>query len=403
MSQRRSQNSSSTYGEWDIPLKNKAFYKERYQKLRKKDEFRHFKAKMLYRMVWMVVFALFAIIMLYSFFLQGRFADWIVKVYQKLFRLEYATARSLYQWTLRNHIEIVFYVAIVILFILIFRLYLNWFMKYFTQINEGMDNLVREDASEVSLSPELYAIERKMNAVKHTIVMQNNERQAEEQKKNDLIMYLAHDLKTPLASVIGYLNLLRDEEEISEELRKKYLAVSLDKAERLEDLIDEFFEIAKYNLSYITLQYNRINLKRLFEMLLYEFAPMLQENDLTCRLQIEEDVMLRCDADKMQRVFDNLLRNAVYYSYGGTEIGITATCQNGETEIRFTNHGDVLSEEKIERMFERFTRLDTSRSTDKGGAGLGLAIARQIIELHGGVITVQSEDDIITFVIKLPA
>lgn len=384
-------------------MKNKGIFKSRMKNIWKNDDFRHFKTKMLFRLVWMVIIAIAVTIMFYSFLLQGRFADWTVEVYQKLFRLDYETARNLYQWTFRNHIKAVFYIAIAILFFIIFRIYSNWFMKYFVQINEGMDNLVMEDAGDVSLPPELFPIERKMNTVKHTIVAQKSERLAEEQKKSDLIMYLAHDLKTPLASVIGYLNLLHDEKEISEELRQKYLAVSLEKAERLEDLINEFFEIAKYNLSHISLQYSRVSLKRLFEMLLYEFAPLLQEKNLTCRLRIEEDIMLRCDADKMQRVFDNLLRNAVYYSFAGTEIDITAACREEGTEIRFVNHADTIPEEKLERLFGQFYRLDASRSSEGGGAGLGLAIARQIIELHDGTITAQSADNTITFVIKLPA
>ena len=112
-------------------------------------------------------------------------------------------------------------------------------------------------------------MERKLNTIKHMIEQQKNDMLAAEQRKNDLIMYLAHDLKTPLASVIGYLNLLRDEGQIADTLREKYLSISLDKAERLEDLINEFFEISKYNLTTISLQYSTINLKRLLEMLLY--------------------------------------------------------------------------------------------------------------------------------------
>lgn len=92
-----------------------------------------------------------------------------------------------------------------------------------------------------------------------------------------MIMYLAHDLKTPLSSVIGYLTLLKDESQMSKELREKYLSISLDKAERLEDLINEFFEITRFNMSNITLQYTKINLTRMLEQLIYEFKPMLKE------------------------------------------------------------------------------------------------------------------------------
>ena len=214
---------------------------------------------------------------------------------------------------------------------------------------------------------------------------------------------LAHDLKTPLASVIGYLNLLHDERQISEELREKYLSISLNKAERLEDLINEFFEIARFNLSTITLQYSRINLTRLLEQLIYEFKPMLQEKNLSCQLSIAEDVMLRCDADKIQRVFDNLFRNAIIYSFENTAIDIVATEQADKLRISFINHGDTIPEEKLDRIFEQFYRLDTARSTKSGGAGLGLAIAKQIVELHGGTITAKSEQERDEFEVILPA
>ena len=189
----------------------------------------------------------------------------------------------------------------------------------------------------------------------------------------------------------------------TEELREKYLDISLGKAERLEELINEFFEIARYNLSDITLQYSRINFSRLLEQLVYEFGPMLAEKNLTVSLQMEEDILFSCDADKMQRVFDNLLRNAVLYSFRDTEIRITAEQQKYALIVRFSNHGNPISKEKLERLFEQFYRLDTARSTESGGcAGLGLAIAKQIVELHNGTITAKSEAEVIEFTVTLP-
>lgn len=369
---------------------------------KKTDDFRQFKAKIFFCTIWMVTIAAGCIYLLYSLFLKGRFADLIVSVNQKLLGLEYDAARTLYQWTFRNHIELVFVVGMVLVFFITFRIYLNWFAKYFMEINNGIDDIGRESIGEVSLPPELSATEKKINTIKHTLEKQKLDMKLAEQRKNDMVMYLAHDLKTPLASVIGYLNLLRDEGQISEELRQKYLSVSLEKAERLEDLINEFFEIAKFNLSNITLQYSRISLVRLLEMLLYEFQPMLHEKNLECNLMVPEDIMIRCDADKIQRVFDNLLKNAVIYSFEGTDIDIAVVRQGEDVEITFTNHGDTIPEEKLERVFEQFYRLDASRSTSSGGAGLGLAIAKQIIELHHGAIMARSENEMIEFRVILP-
>ena len=375
-------------------MKNRVFWKP--------DDFRQFKAKIFFCTIWMVTIAAGCIYLLYSLFLKGRFADLIVSVNQKLFGLDYDAARTLYQWTFRNHIELVFVVGMALVFFITFRIYLNWFAKYFMEINNGIDDIVRESIREVSLPPELSATEKKINTVKHTLEKQKLDMKLAEQRKNDMVMYLAHDLKTPLASVIGYLNLLCDEGQISEELRQKYLSVSLDKAERLEDLINEFFEIAKFNLSNITLQYSRISLVRLLEMLLYEFQPMLHEKNLECNLMVTEDIMIRCDADKIQRVFDNILKNAVIYSFEGTDIDIAVVGQGENVEITFTNHGDTIPEEKLERIFEQFYRLDASRSTGSGGAGLGLAIAKQIIELHNGAIIARSENEMIEFKVILP-
>ena len=274
-------------------------------------------------------------------------------------------------------------------------------VQYVDELQKATEQLFDKNIEYIELSPELSEIGAKINRLKQE--SERNERLAREneQRKNDLIMYLAHDLKTPLSSVIGYLTLLHDEGQISPELREKYLAIALDKAERLEDLINEFFEITRFNLSEITLQYSQINLTRLLEQLTFEFKPMLAEKDLTCELQVPEDMTLRCDANKIQRVFDNLLRNAALYSYPNTKIEITAEKQEKQVTIHFRNHGDTIAAEKLARIFEQFYRLDAARSSN-GGAGLGLAIAKQIVELHGGRIYAESASNTVEFTVTLP-
>lgn len=279
---------------------------------------------------------------------------------------------------------------------------INRTVHYLNSMVDAAKRLSHPDDNSIELPEELSDIQNELNLAREQALRNIDAANDAVQRKNDLIMYLAHDLKTPLASVIGYLNLLHDETQISEELREKYLGISLEKAQRLEDLINEFFEIARFNLSVITLQYSRINLTRLLEQLIYEFKPMTQEKNLRCRLNIAEDVMLRCDADKMQRVFDNLLRNAVIYSFENTEIEIEAAEKDGELNVKFINYGDTIPAEKLERIFEQFYRLDAARSTKSGGAGLGLAIARQIVELHGGTIAATSEGEKTEFLIVLP-
>ena len=378
-------------------MKNKIFK----QRWKSANDFKQFKTTIFFRTILMVVIAIVCIFLLHSFFLRGNFANWVVAVYQRLFRVDYDAALVLYRRTFRDHFDLMIILGVTVIFFIVFRIYLNLFTRYFMEINKGIDDLIKEGTGEISLSSELSVTERKINTVKHILEKRKLDAQLAEQRKNDLIVYLAHDLKTPLASVIGYLNLLHDEKRISEELREKYLAISLDKAEHLEDLLNEFFEIAKFNLTNITLQYSKINLTRLFEQILYEFQPMFHEKNLNCNLSIEEDIMLNCDAKKIQRVFDNLLRNAVIYSFDGTDIDIIVTEQSPNLVIKFVNHGNTIPEEKLEQIFEQFYRLDTSRATS-GGAGLGLAIAKQIIELHHGTITAKSEGELIEFEVILP-
>lgn len=366
------------------------------------NDFFQFRTRMFVRIVIMLLGAVAGIYLLYSFVLRRHFANWVVDFLHRRLHMDYEAASGLYWQLFRNHIDLIFAISIVGLFLIIFKIYLNQFTRYFLEINGGMDTLLKEDTKDIVLSPELAAIEKKMNTIKHTLEKQTLEMHLTEQRKNDLVMYLAHDLKTPLASVIGYLNLLRDEKEISEELRTKYLSISLNKAQRLEELINEFFEIARFSYSDLMLQYSRINLTRLLEQLVYEFTPMLREKNLECRLDAPKDLIQQCDADKMQRVFDNLLRNAVLYSYEDTEIEIVVTEREGNVTVSFANQGSTIPKEKLERIFEQFYRLDAARSTASGGAGLGLAIAREIVEAHGGVITAESENERSMFTVSIP-
>lgn len=224
-----------------------------------------------------------------------------------------------------------------------------------------------------------------------------------EQRKNDLIVYLAHDLKTPLTSVIGYLTLLRDEPQISPEIRARYTGIALEKAERLEDLINEFFDITRFNLSRLELERQSVDLTRMLEQVASEFRPIFAESGLSCSLDLPPKLRYSCDPDKLARVFDNLLRNASYYSLPDSMVEIAGRIEAGKIVLTFSNAGKNIPQEKLDRIFEQFFRLDSSRATRTGGAGLGLAIAKEIVELHGGTIRADSTEDWITFTICLPS
>ena len=370
--------------------------------MKSKNDFGQFRRKIFLRTIAVLAATAAVIYLTYAVLLRGRFANGMVALFQNTLGMDYAAALRFYERTFRSHMDAIILLSLLLVAAGLFYFYLRWLTRYFEDISKGMDALLQDVAGEISLPPELLPIERKMNLAKHTIDRQKSDMLLAEQKKNDLVMYLAHDLKTPLASSISYLNLLRDEKQISEELREKYLSISLAKSERLEDLINEFLEIARYSLSNITLQYKEINLTRLLEQLVYEFRPMLQEKNLQCRLEAPPDIMLKCDADKIQRVFDNILRNAVLYSYEESSIEIIAQGQEENVVVRFINRGDTIPAEKLARIFEQFYRLDAARSTATGGAGLGLAIAKEIVEAHGGTITAESGNEESVFTVMIP-
>lgn len=223
-----------------------------------------------------------------------------------------------------------------------------------------------------------------------------------EQRKNDLVVYLAHDLKTPLTSVIGYLSLLEESPDLPVEQRAKYTAITLDKAYRLEHLINEFFDITRFNLQSIELENNRVDIGVMLRQMAEEFYPSLSEKSLDITVTVREDITLIGDADKLARVFDNLLRNAISYSYTDTTIVISAWKDDQYALITVRNQGDEIPLAQLDRLFEKFFRLDSARQSRSGGAGLGLAIAKQIVEQHHGRITVRSTPECTEFLVALP-
>lgn len=281
-----------------------------------------------------------------------------------------------------------------------------WMMRkpltYIDAIVAASDRLLDQDDAPIRLPGALKGVEDQMNLAKQRSLWNASAAREAEQRKNDLIVYLAHDLKTPLTSVIGYLTLLRDEPELSAAMRAKYTGIALDKAERLEELINEFFEITRFNLSHLTLETEETDLTRMLQQVTSEFEPIFAEKGLTYRLDLPEKLLYACDIDKMARVFDNLLRNAVNYSFPNTELAISGRVSGSYVVLRFQNAGKTIPQEKLERIFEQFFRLDSARGTSGGGAGLGLAIAKEIVELHGGGISAASADNRVTFTVALP-
>ncbi|RDU25029.1 vancomycin resistance histidine kinase VanS [Anaerosacchariphilus polymeriproducens] len=297
---------------------------------------------------------------------------------------------------------LIFFIIIIIGSILLTRRMLLKSLRHMDEVIEAAKKLSHPDERPIKLSQDMIDVQNELNLAREQGLRNILAAKEAEQRKNDLIVYLAHDLKTPLTSVIGYLTLLRDEPQISSDLRTKYTGIALDKAERLEDLLNEFFDITRFNLTTLTLEPERTNLSRMLEQITYEFNPILAEKELKWNMEITSDVEVLCDSDKLERVFDNLIRNAVNYSYAGTEITLSMKPVDDGVRIVVGNNGKTIPPDKLNRIFEQFFRLDSARSTSTGGSGLGLAISKELVELHGGQIQAVSEDESIIFTVWIP-
>lgn len=347
------------------------------------------------------VLAVISIFNLYKVLWFGKGADWTVALLQRVCKIDYEAALKIYQQMFRNNATLIWMASISIVFLVLLRIMLRGFTKYFDMVNRGIDALLTEDA-DIRLPSELYATEQKLNAVKRTLKQRTLEAGLAEQRKNELVMYLAHDIRTPLTSVVGYLNLLEEAPDLPAEQRIRYVHISLEKAYRLEKMINEFFEITRYNIQQIILQKEQIDLYYMLVQLVDEMSPLLSERENTVELHADEELTVWGDPDKLARVFQNVLRNAAVYSFPHTVITVSAGEKEGAMEIVFRNEGHTIPKEKLTAIFEKFYRLDEGRTSKTGGAGLGLAIAREIVVQHGGTITAESGNNWVSFVIRLP-
>lgn len=276
------------------------------------------------------------------------------------------------------------------------------------RIVDSLSRMIHEyiggDMDAGAVFPGQYAkISVEMAQIKADVSRKEQELKAETARKNDLVAYLAHDLKTPLTSVTGYLSLLDEAPDMPPEQRAKYTRITLDKAYRLEKMINEFFDITRYNLQQIIVRKEPIDLYYMLVQLMDELLPVLEQNGNTAVLNADEALTVSGDPDQLARVFNNVLKNAAAYSYPDTEIAISAEERDGSVIIRFTNKGKTIPQNKLDLIFEKFYRLDEARTSGTGGAGLGLAIAKEITTLHGGTISAGSGHETVVFTVTLPA
>ena len=339
------------------------------------------------------------------FFIDGIFQGLFTRAMMAIFTGMHMDSEMANEWYGRifmDHKTVFLVIGFIILFLIFYNLLVKRMLHYLNSVEAAIDAIQREDDEQIVLVPELKPLEDKLMALRATLKRKEMETAISEQKKNDLVVYLAHDLKTPLTSIIAYLTMLDQRKSMPDEDREKYIHVTFEKASRLRELINEFFEITKFNLQDIVLEKEQLNLSFLLEQLADESYGVLKDKYLTCSVKTDDDLMVMGDPDKLARVFDNLLRNAIAYSYTDTEIEIEARAKGTDIVITFKNQGHEIPEQNLKLIFEKFYRVDNARSSQTGGSGLGLSIAKRIVELHGGIIEATSDWERTTFTVVLP-
>lgn len=339
----------------------------------------------------------------------GAIADWFVNtfVYQEI-DMDTAIATSGIRWyRLRSFLMglFIFMSAAVLLTIYFLSLYISrkQHRDYINKLTDLVEHYMNTNTSDLSLFTGEYApIGLLLGQLRSQTLTKEKQLEQQTAQKNDLITYLAHDLKTPLASVIGYLCLLDENPNLPADLREQYTGITLEKAYRLEQLINEFFEITRFNLHKIVINPEKIHLKMMLMQLADEFYPILSRENKSINFNIPQDMIIMGDGDKLARVFNNILKNAAAYSYNNTAITIGAHRVGHYAAIVITNEGTPIPPHQLDTIFEKFYRLDTSRSTKTGGSGLGLAIAKEIVTAHRGTIQAESSPENTSFTVMLP-
>lgn len=270
------------------------------------------------------------------------------------------------------------------------------------KIMDRLDYFLDNSNNEITLPAEFSELQNWLNLVK----AQNRERQhfmeLEIQKKSDSLAYLAHDIRTPLASVVGYLSLLCEAPDMPPEQQKKFIKTAFEKALKFENLIDEFFDITRYSLSGKAVVKKEVDLCFLIEQTADEFYPLLQQKELHLSLDLPDLLFVLAEAEKIARVFNNVIKNAITYSYPQSTIDIAVQNANEQAVVCIKNRGETIPADKLERIFDKFYRTEEAGISGNSGAGLGLAIAKEIMRMHDGTITAESCDETTVFTVTLP-
>ncbi len=278
-------------------------------------------------------------------------------------------------------------------------------MNYITRLSSAIQNISEGDLNtvvEVIGDDEFSAMAANLNKMVADIrQLMDKEREAE-RTKNELITNVAHDLRTPLTSIIGYLELLSGPASLTPEMKKKYLDITYTKAKRLEKLIEDLFGFTKLNYGKVSMKVSKVDIVKLLSQLLEEFYPNFMDKNLAYELQSDVPAKtISADGNLLARLFDNLINNAIKYGAEGKKILVKIQSGESIVTVSVTNYGYVIPKDELPLLFEKFYRVEQSRSTNTGGTGLGLAIAKNIVDMHGGTIGVTSDLNGTVFTVRL--
>ncbi|WP_037286313.1 sensor histidine kinase [Saccharibacillus sacchari] len=299
---------------------------------------------------------------------------------------------------------LIFFVPLAILF---FFLLTKPYSRYFREISTGINRLANGDFEgkvQIESNDEFGSIAADMNAAGEKLKKAVERGDFAESSKDQLVLNLAHDLRTPLTSVLGYLDVILRSDELTQEQIKHYTTIAFTKSKRLERLVDELFEITRMNYGMLTLDTQTLDLGELLVQMNEEMYPVFEQNGLAARTDIQPDVIIQGDGELLARVFENLLMNAARYGQDGRYIDIACRIEGQEAVVSVTNYGNSIPANELPHLFEMFYTGDRARvqSHQGGGTGLGLFIAKNIVERHKGRISAQSDVVRTEFEVRLP-
>ncbi|KHD37666.1 histidine kinase [Clostridium acetobutylicum] len=293
----------------------------------------------------------------------------------------------------------------VITFVFIFYFLTNRKMEYIESVSNGLVEISKGNLDyRITLmgEDELKNLADNINSMASELQKRIEKEREAEKTKNDLITNVSHDLRTPLTSVKGYLLLLKDKKYRDSNEFQDFIEIAYNKSEKLENLINDLFEYTKLSNRVIELNKVSICLDELLEQLVEELYVICKENNTEIEKEItEKNIFVKVDGDKMVRVFENLLMNAIRYSKKPGKIKLKVEDQKAYVIVTVENECEHINNQELKKIFNRFYRRDKSRSEATGGSGLGLAISKSIVELHNGEIWAESREETVSFFVKL--